>query len=249
MNTWVEGEITRNLHWTDTLFTLEIDASLEPFEAGQFTKLALFSEKQGKRVQRAYSFVNAPFQKPYQFLIVSVENGLLSPLLAKSLPGDKIWLQQQGYGYLTLSEIPKMHHLWMISTGTGISPFLSILADGQVWKAFKRVILVHAVRYASDLVYQEWIRRWLSVRPAQFYYQAIVSREVAPDALGGHVPDLIQAGKLQARVGFDLLPTESSIALCGNPNMIKDTYTQLAKLGFKKHLRRSPGQIVTEKYW
>jgi len=247
MSNWVKGCVTSNYHWTDTLFTLKLTAPVEPFEPGQFTKLRL-PEGDGW-IQRAYSYVNAPDEPEVEIYATSVADGKLSPRLFALEPGDEIWVDADPNGYLTLSEVPDAEQLWMISTGTGIGPFLSILKAGEVWHRFKRVVLVHGVRWGNELTYQDLIASLLAVYPDRFIYQPFVSREPRAEAISGRIPFAISDGMLERHVGLILSPDTSQIMICGNPDMIKDMKKVLEQRGFRKNLRRTPGHITTENYW
>lgn len=249
MNHWIEGTVVRNIRWTQALCTLEVDAQLAPFQAGQFTKLALFDEQQGKKISRAYSFVNGPKRYPHEFLIVAVEDGLLSPKLDACEAGSTLWLKEQAAGFLTLDEMAKTRDLWMLATGTGLSPFLSLLDAGEVWQQFEQIFLVHGVRHAEDLVYQQRIQTWLNTHKNQLHYQPMVSREHVDGVLQGRIPAAIENHLLQQACGADFSPENSHVLLCGNPDMIKDTQAVLQSFGLEKHLRRKPGHISLEKYW
>src|SRR5437762_1914014 len=145
MQKWVEGTVGNQKRWTQTLFTLQVEADIARFEAGQFAKLALAVE--GEMVARPYSFVNSPEEHPHEFYYVTLPDGPLTQRLCKLQAGDAIYLAPRPAGFLALSEIPEGENLWLISTGTGVGPFLSILKTEGPWQRFKQVVLVHAVRH------------------------------------------------------------------------------------------------------
>ena len=149
MTKWLEGTVLGQTRWTERLLSLKVDAPLHMFEAGQFGKLALGAlDARGERIARPYSFVNPPGQAPLEFYYGVVPEGPLSPLLAQLKPGDRIFLSPRPAGFLVLPEVPDAENLWLISTGTGIGPFLSILRTEEPWTRFRRVVLVHAARHA-----------------------------------------------------------------------------------------------------
>src|SRR6266446_5146483 len=145
MQKWVEGTVVNQKRWTETLFTLQVEADVAAFEAGQFAKLALAVD--GEMLARPYSFVNAPKERPHEFYYVTLPDGPLTQRLRKLEAGDAIYLAPRPAGFLVLSEIPDGENLWLISTGTGVGPFLSILKTEVPWQRFKQVVLVHAVRH------------------------------------------------------------------------------------------------------
>ncbi len=248
MKRWVEGTVVDNHHWTDRLYSLQVDADIEGFKAGQFGRLAL--DIDGQRIARPYSFVNAPDERPLEFYSIVVPEGPLSPRLAALKPGDKVWVAHKGAGFLTLDEIPNdPEYLWMLSTGTAIGPFLSIAKTEAPWKRFEKVGLVHAVRTVAELTYRDTIERIAAERPDRFVYVPFVSRESTDFALPGRIPTAIENGTLEACGGIPFDPDETHVMLCGNPGMVQDTTAVLEARGFKRNKRRDPGQISTEQYW
>jgi ferredoxin--NADP+ reductase len=147
-----------------------------------------------------------------------------------------------------LSEVPDAAELWLVATGTGIAPFLSILRTDRPWRRFRRVLLVHAARHANELVYRDLIDDLARERGAQFAYIPFVSRERAPGALEGRIPAAIRDGRLEA-VGAPIAPERSQFLLCGNPEMVKDATAALAERGLRKNRRRTPGHITVENFW
>ena len=217
------------------------------FEAGQFVRLAI--ETTGELIARPFSFVNAPQDPVMEFYGIVVPEGPLSPQLARLAPGERLQVATNPAGFLVLSEIPEAQSLWLISTGTGIAPFLSILQTETPWKRFRNVVLVHAVRHARELVYRDLIGGKLKDQPGQFHYVTLVSREEAPGALTGRIPAALRDGRLEAAAGVELGAQTSQVMLCGNPDMLKDTTAALDERGMRKHRRRSPGHISLESFW
>jgi ferredoxin/flavodoxin---NADP+ reductase len=247
MSKWVAAKVVGQKRWTDDLYSLQVDAELAPFEAGQFGKIAL--DIGGEEVARPYSFVNAPQERPYEFYYIVVPEGPLSPHLARLQAGDTVKLAVNPAGFLALSEVPDAAHLWLIATGTGIGPFLSILKTPEPWQRFAQVRLVHAVRHANELVYRDRIDELLAAHPEQLRVISFVSREAHPGSLGGRVPAAIESGALEGVAGLPLSATTSQVMLCGNPDMVRDTMAALQARGMKRHRRRDPGHITMENYW
>lgn len=247
MAAWVEGRVIERIEWTPTLFSLRVEAELAPYKAGQFTKLAL---KQGeRRIQRAYSFVNPPSAPYHEFYFVEIPDGELTPTLGSLQTGDTLLVQSQATGFLTLDELPPGRDLWLLSTGTAIGPFLSMLADGEAFKRFENLVLVHGVRKGEELSYQPLIASFAEQQGARFRYVPFVSREAWPDAMEGRIPAAIASGQLQERVGLGFSAESSQVLICGNPAMVKETQQALLALGLAKNLRRAPGNISAENYW
>ena len=246
MSKWLEGRVLENKAWTDTLFSLRVQCSGLNFEAGQFVRIAL--DIDGERIARPFSFVNAPDDPVLEFYGVIVPEGPLSPHLARLGAGDTLYVADNPSGFLVLGEVPPAEYLWLLATGTGIAPFLSILRTGTPWERYRRVILVHAVRFASELVYKDLVLELQSAR-RQFSYLSVVSREAHPESLAGRIPAAIRDRRLEAAAGAPIAPQRSQFMLCGNPGMLKDATAELALRGLRKNRRRTPGQITVESFW
>ena len=233
--------------WTEQLFSLRVEAPVEPFKAGQFGKLAL--EINGEMVFRPYSYVNAPHERPLEFYFIMLPNGPLTQRLIELEPGDPIYVSPRAAGFLTLSEVPDAETLWLLSSGTAIGPFLSILKTEEPWRRFQSIVLVHAVRQAEELTYQDQIRQLLDEHPRRLKVISFVSREDIDFAIKGRVPEAIKDGRLEAKAGVQLAAEKSQVMICGNPDMVRDTSLVLEERGFKKNRRKAPGHITVENYW
>jgi ferredoxin--NADP+ reductase len=246
MSSWLEGKVLENRAWTQTLFSLRVQCPALKFDAGQFVRIAL--DIGGERIARPFSFVNAPDDPVLEFYGVIVPEGPLSPLLARLQKGDGLYVADNPSGFLVLAEVPPAEDLWLLATGTGIAPFLSILRTGVPWERYRQVILVHAVRQASELVYREMILEFQEARK-QFKYISFVSRESHAASLAGRIPAAIRDGRLETAAGAPIAPERSQFMLCGNPAMLKDAAAELAARGLRKNRRRTPGHITVESFW
>jgi ferredoxin/flavodoxin---NADP+ reductase len=244
---WLEGRVVAKKRWTSRLRSLKVEAPLESFKAGQFGRLAL--EINGELIARPYSFVNAPHERPLEFYYILLDNGPLTQRLETLEAGESIMVAPRPSGFLTLSEVPQAENLWLLSTGTAIGPFLSILKTAEPWGRFKDLVLVHAVRKAEELNYQEQIRAIAQAHPEQFQMVPFVSREQVSSAIQARVPHAIQDGRLEARTGITLSSQKSQVMICGNPEMVRDTSETLEARGLKKNRRKEPGHISVENYW
>lgn len=242
-----EGRVVGKRCWTERLYSLQVDAEVAPFRAGQFTELALGIN--GAMVERPYSFINAPGEQPLEFYFILVPGGPLTQRLAALEVGDAVLVLPQAAGYLTLSEVPDTRYLWLLATGTGIGPFLSILKTEEPWQRFERVVLVHAVRQVEELAYGETIRGFAQRRGEQFRFVPFVSRAETDFALRARIPEAIVDGRLEAWAGVTLAPENSHVMLCGNPDMLRDTTEVLLARGLRKNRRHAPGHISLESYW
>ena len=199
MTDWVEGRVSAMTHWSEQLFSLRVEADLAPYVAGQFTRLALMlpgADGALERVAHAYSFVNPPDVGYHEFYVVCIPGGRLTPHLQQLQVGDRLWLARQASGYLTLEELPAGRELWMLSTGTAIGPFLSLLAEGGVFARFEQLVLAHGVRKGSELSYQALITELQTRWPGRLHYVPFVTREPWPARVAGRIPEAIADGRL-----------------------------------------------------
>lgn len=251
---FIEGRIVGRVDYTDSLFSLRFEAPMDPFIAGQYCRAGLIlpGARGAEITMRPYSMVNAPDQHPHELLLTLVPQavgGIVSPALHQLRVGDAICIGPRANGFFSMPEVPDAEVLWCLATGTGIGPFMSILHTAAPWQKFRRIVVVHAVRYAAELAYRSAFELLSQKHNGALTYVPFVSREAAPDALYGRIPAAIADGRLEARVGIALTPENSHCMLCGNPQMVTDTMVTLESKGLRKHRRRTPGQITTEAYW
>ncbi|MGY2439822.1 ferredoxin--NADP reductase [Pseudomonas sp. SDO52101_S400] len=239
---------------TPSLFTLRTtrDAGFR-FRAGQFARLGVV-KADGSTVWRAYSMVSSPFDEFLEFFSIVVPGGEFTSELSRLKAGDTLLVDRQAFGYLTLDRFIDGRDIWLLSTGTGVAPFLSILQDFEVWEKFERIILVYSVREARELAYQQMIaelmqRDYLAEYAHKFQFIPVVTRESHTGALQGRITTLIENGELEKAAGVELDPLYSRVMLCGNPQMIDDTRALLKQRGMSLSLTRRPGQVAVENYW
>lgn len=239
---------------TPHLFTLRTSRDRGfRFTAGQFARLGVVKDD-GSTVWRAYSMVSSPFDDYLEFFSIVVPDGEFTSELSRLQPGDSLLVERQAFGYLTLDRFADGRDLWLLSTGTGVAPFLSILQDFEVWERFERIVLVYSVREARELAYQDLIdglarRDYLAEHAHKLRFIATVTREQHPGALNGRITTLIENGELERAAGITLVPEHSRVMLCGNPQMIDDTRKLLKARGLQLSLTRRPGQVAVENYW
>ncbi|MHC8307420.1 ferredoxin--NADP reductase [Pseudomonas sp. PB3P13] len=239
---------------TPGLFTLRI--TRDPgfrFRAGQFARLGV-TRPDGSIVWRAYSMVSSPYDEFLEFFSIVVPGGEFTSELHRLGVGDMLLVDRQAFGYLTLDRFADGRDLWLLSTGTGVAPFLSILQDFEVWEKFERIVLVYSVREERELAYRELVaglaeRDYLAESAHKLQLITTVTREVRPDALNGRITSLIESGELERAAGVSLTPEHSRVMLCGNPQMIDDTRKLLKLRGLHLSLSRRPGQVAVETYW
>ncbi|QFQ31839.1 FAD-binding oxidoreductase [Buchnera aphidicola] len=250
MNPWINAKVLKIKKWTENLFSIFLKAPILNFQAGQFTKLALYENNQIKKIQRAYSFVNAPSNKNLEIYIIRILNGKLSNLLYNLKTGDNVLIKKNAFGFFVLKEIPNCETLWMFATGTAIGPYLSILQEGQDIERFKNIVLLHAVRYRNELVYLPLMKKLYQKYNGKLKIQTIVSREKDRNSLLGRIPFLLKNKIIENKIGLEINYKNSHVMLCGNPLMVKETYFLLnQERNMTKHLRKRKGHITMENYW
>lgn len=239
---------------TPSLFTLRTtrDAGFR-FRAGQFARLGV-TKADGSTVWRAYSMVSSPHDEFLEFFSIVVPGGEFTSELSRLKVGDTLLVDRQAFGFLTLDRFVDGRDLWLLSTGTGIAPFLSILQDFEVWEKFQRIILVYSVREARELAYQALIaglagRDYLAEHAHKLCFIATVTREQHPGALQGRITELLERGELERAAGVQITAQHSRVMVCGNPQMIDDTRNLLKQRDLQLSLSRRPGQVAVENYW
>src|SRR5262245_51972591 len=238
------GEVVERIVWDDGLFTLRVAAGHIDFEPGQFVHIALPTD--GETVRRSYSLASVPGE-PLEFYLVRLPEGALTPTLWELSVGDTVQVDDQPHGFLTMEHAPAARDGWLVSTGTGLAPFLSMLRSGRVWDRFERVIVVNGVRKNAHLGYREELERHAA--GGRVVYVPLVSREEPHDALAGRMTHALVDGRLERAAGTTIDPATSHLMLCGNPEMIKDMAALLTERGLRRHRVRAPGHFTYEKWW
>jgi len=243
---WLSGKIVEKTQWNERLFSLRIQADFNGFLSGQFVRVAL--DIDGERVARPYSLVNTPEDNLLEIYFDIVPEGPLSPKLAELDVDDEIFVTSKANGFLTVDEVPECKHLWLFATGTGVGPFLSILKNQKTWQRFEKIVLAYSVRDLSEQAYRKRIAEIEKQHADQFIFVPVITREKVEGAMNQRIPDGIEDGSLEDRTGISINQTDSHIMMCGNSEMISDVSACLEKRGLRKHRRREPGHITTEKY-
>lgn len=204
-------------------------------------------------VFRAYSVASSPYDEFIEFFSVVIPEGEFTSKVNHIQVGDSLLLNTTPFGYLTLAryQLPLPNDLWLLATGTGLAPFLSILKTIEVWQQYQRIILVYSARTSQELAYQAEIDAIKSIygdNGAAFVFLPIVTREADYAGEKARVPNLILSGKLTELVGQKLDKERSHVMLCGNPQMVEDTKEALKSIGLTMN-RRGEGNIAVENYW
>ena len=246
MTNWLQAEVVERRQWNERLFSLRIAVPLPAFKAGQFLRIAL--DVDGEIIARPYSLVNAPGEPLLEIFFNIVEQGPLSPRLANMQAGSQLLVSEGANGFLVVDEIPACRYLWLFATGTGIGPFLSILKTDQPWQRFEKIVLAYSVRTQDELAYAERIQQLQAQHGEQLCFVPLVTREAVSSALQMRITAALESGALEAKAGIPLLAETSHVMMCGNSDMIAEVSGLLAERGLRRHRRREPGHITTEKY-
>jgi ferredoxin/flavodoxin---NADP+ reductase len=239
-------------HWTDRLFSFKTTRNPAfRFQNGQFTMMGV--EIQGRPLVRAYSLVSANYEEQLEFFSIKVADGPLTSRLQHLKEGDAILVSRKATGTLVLDNLRPGRNLYLLGTGTGLAPFLSLVRDPETYERFERIVIVHGCRWAAELAYGDWLANVLpndelvgqSVREQLIYYPT-VTRE--PFRHNGRISLLMTSGKLFEDVGLDTIdPQSDRFMLCGSPNMLADLRTILRDRGFVEGNHGVPGDYVIEK--
>ncbi len=239
-------------HWTDRLFsfTTTRDPAVR-FSNGHFTMIGL--QVNGRPLLRAYSIASANYEDHLEFLSIKVENGPLTSRLQHIQPGDTILVGRKPTGTLLIDYLLPGKRLYLLATGTGLAPFLSIIRDPETYEKFETVVLVHGVRQASELAYHDYISEELPndenfgelIRGHLHYYPTVTREEFRNR---GRITDLLRSGKLTDDLGLPALdPAEDRVMLCGSPEMLAELKAMLEERGFNEGNTTTPGDFVIER--
>ncbi len=248
----LENTVQEVHHWTESLFTIKTDR--DPgfrFESGQFAMIGL--QVDGRPLMRAYSIVSAHYEDYLEFFSIKVPNGPLTSRLQHVKPGDKILINKKTTGTLVMPNLLPGKRLYLLSTGTGLAPFLSLIKDPILYEQYDQIVLVHGVRKVADLAYADFIRDELpkneflgdDVKNKLVYYPT-VTRE--PFVHQGRSTDLIKSGQLFQDIGAPALnPAVDRAMVCGSPQMMNELADYFDSLGFKQGSNAGAGHYVIEK--
>ncbi|MBC8050921.1 MAG: ferredoxin--NADP reductase [Chitinophagales bacterium] len=239
-------------HWNDGL--LSFSATRTPtfrFENGQFTMIGL--EVDGRPILRAYSMVSPNHEETLEFFSIKVPDGPLTSRLQHIKPGDAILIGKKPTGTLIIDNLLPGSALYLLATGTGLAPFMSIIRDPETYERFEKVVLVHGCRQVADLAYRDLLTSELAtheflgdmVREKLIYYPT-VTRE--PFENRGRITDLISSGRLFTDIGLDPFDAASDrVMLCGSPDMNAELRATLEAIGFEEGSSGKPGHYLIEK--
>jgi len=239
-------------HWSDTLFSFTTTrATGLRFQNGHFLMLGL--EVAGRPLLRAYSVVSANYEEFLEFYSIKVKDGPLTSRLQHLRPGDPVLVGKKPTGTLVVNHLRPGKRLYLLATGTGLAPFMSIIRDPDTYERFERVVLVHGVRFEKDLGYSDYIQRELPAHEylgeqvkAQLRYYPTVTRE--PFRHRGRITDLLRSGKLCADLGHPELDAEHDrVMICGSPSMLSETVEELERRGFREGSSHAAADYTIER--
>jgi ferredoxin--NADP+ reductase len=252
MASLLREEVTAVHHWTDRLFSFR--TTRNPgfrFKNGHFTMIGL--EREGKPLLRAYSMASANYEDELEFFSIKVPDGPLTSQLQNIAVGDEVLVNSKATGTLVLDHLLPGDNLYLIATGTGLAPFMSIIKDPDIYAAFDRVILTHGCRQVDELAYQQLIEHELPkdeylgelVRDKLLYYPTVTREKYRNN---GRLTDLLRIGKLTMDLGLPAIdPARDRFMICGSPSMLKDICGLLDQRGFQESRHGQAAHYVIER--
>jgi ferredoxin/flavodoxin---NADP+ reductase len=252
MSAHFEEEVLSVHHWTDRLFSFTTTRSPTfRYENGQFTMIGLPAD--GKPLLRAYSLVSPNYSDQLEFLSIKVPGGPLTSKLQHLKVGDKLLVGKKATGTLLIDNLLPGRNLYLLGTGTGLAPFMSIAKDPQVYDRFEKIILVHGCRFKSELAYAEMIENVLpddellgeEIRSKLLYYPTVTREEFRNR---GRITAALSSGALANSLGLDPLdPEHDRVMVCGSPAFLSDITELLKERSFAEGSGNEPGSYVIEK--
>ena len=242
--------------WNPALmsFRLRRDPGYD-FAPGQFARIGLVKEN-GESIWRAYSIVSAPREAFLEFFLLVVPSGEFSRRVGTFNVGDTMLVEQMPQGFLTIDRFKqpdRCQDLWLLASGTGLAPYVSMLRDEEVWKRFENIIVVLSVRDRHDLGYTDELDQLAAEHAraglAKFHFVKTLTRDNLHGALHGRINTLVESGALEAAAGVQLSQARSRFMLCGNPEMVETMRKLFKGRGFRMNRKLEPGHIIVENYW
>lgn len=252
MASLIKETVTDIHHWNDSLFSFKTSRNTSlRFENGHFVMIGL--EVEGKPLMRAYSIASANYDTELEFFSIKVDDGPLTSRLQNISVGDEVLVSTKPTGTLIADHLLPGRNLYLISTGTGLAPFMSIIRDPEIYERYDKIILTHGVRSVSELAYQDIILNELptneyfgeQVKEKLIYYPTVTREHFRNQ---GRITDLMTSGRLFRDIELPELNIEHDrFMICGSPSMLKDTAEILEAKGFKESRHGKQGHYVIER--
>lgn len=252
MNHLYQETVLSVRHWSDNVFSFTTTrGATMRFQNGHFVMLGL--QVEGRPLLRAYSIVSPNHEEHLEFYSIKVPDGPLTSRLQHLAPGDSILISKKPTGTLVLNTLKPGKHLYLLATGTGLAPFMSIIRDPDTYERYEKVVLVHGVRYKKDLGYSDYIQRELPQHEYlgeyvrnQLVYYPLVTREEFENR--GRITDAIVDGSMARKIGLpELDPSRDRVMICGSPSMLSDLVELLEARQFVEGSSHEPGQYTIER--
>jgi ferredoxin--NADP+ reductase len=252
MATIMREEVTAVHHWNERLFSFKTTRNQGfRFKNGHFTMIGL--ENEGKPLMRAYSLASANYEDELEFFSIKVDHGPLTSRLQNIQIGDEVLVNSKATGTLVQDNLLPGKNLYLIATGTGLAPFLSIIKDPEIYENFDKVILTHGCRHISELAYRDEITRLLpeheylgeDIREKLIYYPTVTREKFHTN---GRLTDLLRIGKLTKDIGLEPVnPDNDRFMICGSPSMLKDFSALLDSAGFNESRHGQAAHYAVER--
>ena len=238
MSKYTTEKVLQVHHWNDRLFSFRTTRSDSlRFRNGEFLMIGLQGDT--RPIMRAYSIASANYEEHMEFYSIKVADGILTPRLQKIAVGQELLISRKSTGTLVVDDLAPGKNLYLLGTGTGLAPYLSLTKDPELYEKFEKVILFHGVRSTSELGYYKWFDEELTqdeflgemVRNKFIYYPSVTRDDFRNQ---GRITDLLRSGKIEADIGLPpVCKTDDRFMLCGSPAMLLDTRKLLDEMGFE----------------
>ena len=242
-------QVTDIHHWSDKTFSFKTTRKfLNEFNNGEFAMIGI--EHEGKKLMRAYSFVSANHEDHLEFLSIKLEDGLLTSKLQKIEIGDEILVRDKSTGTLIIDDLLPGRNLYMISTGTGLAPFMSIIKDPKTYERFDKVVLTHTVQYPEELAYRSDLEsfnvKWEKVTQGRFVYFNTLTKVQWPRE--GRITNWIKNEKLAPEIGCESVDSKlDRFMVCGSTGLNAELIEYFESIGMQQGNSKTPREFVVEK--
>ncbi len=261
--TYTEQPVLWQHRWNPGLLSFRVQRHPDyRFQPGQFARIGLAGlptglspglppTPGGEDLWRAYSIVSAPNEAFLEFFMVILPDGRFSRRVADLAIGQPLRVEANAQGFLTLDRFRQGNDLWLIATGTGLAPYISMLRDPHIWQSFENIVVVLSVRERRDFAYLDELHAWQEQAPgpARFRLVKTLTRDTGENSLHGRITTLAESGELERAAGLTFDDERSRFMLCGNPDMVEAMRALLKARGFRMNRRLTPGHIIVENYW